>query len=58
MRAPQASVYLSLEGYVEAYSQPFQTSKMELFAKIVNSFQLLKVHKIAKECLPSPFLDF
>ena len=30
--------------FKDAYSEPRQTSKMELFAKIVNNFQPFKLH--------------
>ena len=34
---------LTLEANPEAYSEPCQTSKMELFAKIVNGFSYLNI---------------
>ena len=34
---------VTLEGFSEAYSEPCQTSKMEVFTKIVSSFLLLTI---------------
>ena len=33
--------------YEDAYSEPSPTSEMELFAKIVNSFLVVKEHKMS-----------
>ena len=35
----------SYQYHAEAYSEPCQTSKMELFAKIVNGFKSKKFHR-------------